>query len=179
MNQKGIASLIIVVIVIVTTVAVVGGTYVVMRSGGGEPGSGFSNGTSQIITGGATNQLFDFSAGNIVTSDHDFGIEPWQNWYGVSGISPALQGYNGMDNLVIDMGAVDYLDIVATAPETGYSADVYAQVGHVYFIKCREGTYGKIRITSITYTDGNYPATVVFEWEYQSNGSRVVFPPPP
>ena len=147
------------VFVVILVVAAASGYF--MLGGGGQ-----TSGAATIIAGGTGDSVFDFSTGSVVTADgHDFGIEPWQNWYGTSGPTPAVQGYNGIDNLIKDMGAVDLASVTA-APESGYSPDAHALVGHVYVIKCSDGNYAKICITSITFTDGDYPATIYFDWVY-------------
>lgn len=169
-GEKGIATVAIVGIVVVVVAAAAVGGYFVLTGGGGA--GGLSSGTDQLITGGDLPATFKFSTRTSGSADYDFAIEPWQNWYGHSGVTPAVQGYDGIDNLVQDMGAVG-LASVTTAPETGYSPDNYAQAGHVYVIKCRDGNYAKIRITNITFTAGEYPATVQFDWVYQPNGSRT------
>jgi hypothetical protein len=164
--EKGVSiGAVVAVIAVIISISAVGG-YVILTRGGG-----LTSGTSTIIAGGTSGGGFDFSAGSVVTAGtHDFGIEPWQNWYGTSGLTPAVQGYNGIDNLIRDMGAVELASVTAT-PEAGYSPDAHALVDHVYVIKCRDGNYAKIRITSITFTNGDYPATIYFDWVYQPNGS--------
>jgi hypothetical protein len=163
--ERGISTGVVVAVVAVIIVVAAAGGYFTLTGGGS------TSGTATIVTGGTGGNGFDFSEGSVATAGaNDFAIEPWQNWYGTSGLTPAVQGYNGIDNLIRDMGAVD-LASVSTAPGTGYSPDAHALVGHVYVIKCSDGNYAKIRITSITFTDGNYPATISFDWVYQPNGS--------
>ena len=137
--EKGVSiGAVVAVIAVIIAISAVGG-YVILTRGGG-----LTSGTSTIIAGGTGGSGFDFSTGSVVTvvttGTHDFGIEPWQNRYGTSGSTPAVQGYNGIDNLIKDMGAVELAGVTA-APGTGYSPDAHALVGHVYVIKCRDGNY--------------------------------------
>jgi len=173
--EKGIAVGVVVAVVIVVVAATAVGGYLVLSRGTGGAGAVPTSGTGATVTTGGTalNSKFDFSTGSTVsggTGTYDFAIEPWVDQYGVSGPTPVVQGYNGIDNLVQDMGPATLTSVTA-APESGYYPAVPASNGHTFVIKCHNGNYAKIHITGITYTNENYPATVTFDWVYQPNGS--------
>jgi hypothetical protein len=66
---------------------------------------------------------------------------------------------------VYDMGA-SALQSVTEAPISGYSTGEPAMVGHVYVVRCIDGTYAKMRLTDVS--DGE----ISFDWARQPNGSR-------
>jgi hypothetical protein len=63
------------------------------------------------------------------------------------------------------MGA-SALQSVTEAPISGYSTGEPAMVGHVYVVRCIDGTYAKMRLTDVS--DGE----ISFDWARQPNGSR-------
>ena len=180
MNEKGIAPIVIIAIIVIAAAAAGGGYFFVIRGsdaggnsgdGGGQESTGLTSGSRLLEIGGDNPATFDFSTQEFyIMSGYDFCFEPWYNWFDQEGASPAIQSYDGMSDGVMDLGAVS-LDSVTTVSTSGYSSDVLVQSGHTYAIKTEDGKYGLVYINFITYTGGEYPATVSFDWVYQGDGT--------
>jgi len=133
-------------------------------------------GTAEVGMFGTSGRDFmDFSNGQIlgVKAQSDLMFEPWFDCFGMTGLTPALLPMSPA--VVKDMGAVS-LASVTTAPTSGYGFSQTepaepAITGHSYAMKTREGCYAKFYMKSITFTDGTYPATFVWDWVYQPDGT--------
>lgn len=70
-------------------------------------------------------------------------------------------------NGALDMGSKTLNDITSV-PTVGYDQQPKPELGHVYAIKTRDGTYGIIQIALVDESDGK----LHFFWRYQPDGSN-------
>lgn len=118
-------------------------------------------------------EAFDLSEGRIVC----FGKDELEDTtagdivVGMSLETPGCYLWSGgykFHRGLIDMGEKKMSE-VKTAPNSYYSTVVSAREGHTYCVYTRDrNKYGKIYVKKIDY----YGERIVFDWEYQPDGSR-------